>query len=92
MSFFDAPISRCEAAQALVVTDQTQHQCALEHGCPPGRECPLGTCFARVSGVTETENLAAMAVAEPRQGAAVGAAGEVDEAVQGPQGAESAGG
>ena len=37
MSFIDSPIGRCEAVREMVLTDQTQRQCALEHGCPPGR-------------------------------------------------------
>jgi len=53
MSFIDSPISRCEAVREMVLTDQTQGQCALEHGCPPGRNCPLDGCFAEISGVTE---------------------------------------
>jgi hypothetical protein len=65
MSFFDAPISRCEVARTLVVTDQTQHQCALEHACAPGQVCPLGTCFTATSGVTEQDNLAAVAAVAP---------------------------
>lgn len=54
MSFLDAPIARCEAARTMVLTDQTQGQCACEHGCPPGRVCPLDGCFAEVSGCYET--------------------------------------
>jgi hypothetical protein len=54
MSYFDGPISRCEAAHAMVMTDQTQRQCALEHACPPGQACPLDGCFAAVSGLAET--------------------------------------
>lgn len=55
MSYFDGPIGRCEAVHEMVLTDQTQRQCALEHGCPPGRQCPLDGCFARQSGLAETE-------------------------------------
>ena len=32
--------------RAMVLTDQTQPQCAAEHECPPGTVCPLGDCFA----------------------------------------------
>lgn len=55
MSFFDGPIDRCEAVHEMVLTDQTQGQCAREHGCPRGRECPLERCFAQVSGVAESD-------------------------------------
>ena len=41
-------IIRCEAVHAMVRIDQTQHECAVEHGCPPGRHCPLGSCFANI--------------------------------------------
>ena len=54
MSFLDSPIGRCEAERTMVLTDQTQRQCAQEHGCPPGRECPLDGCFAKRSGLYET--------------------------------------
>jgi hypothetical protein len=54
MTFLDSPIGRCEAEQTIVLTDQTQQQCALEHGCPPGRNCPLDGCFAKTSGLSET--------------------------------------
>lgn len=50
MSFLDAPISRCEAAQEMVLTDQTQKECAREHRCPAGRQCPLEGCFYETSG------------------------------------------
>ncbi len=55
MSFFDSPISRCEPAHALVLTDQTKGECMIEHGCPRGRQCPLDGCFARISGLSESE-------------------------------------
>jgi hypothetical protein len=46
MCTFDAPISRCETMRTVVVTDQTQAQCAREHDCPPGTACPLCGCFS----------------------------------------------
>ena len=64
MSFIDSPISRCEAVREMVLTDQTQGQCALEHGCPPGRNCPLDGCFAEISGITEAAVIAEVAAAE----------------------------
>lgn len=48
MCTFDAPISRCEAMRCMVITDQTQRQCAVEHGCPQGTDCPLNECFTGV--------------------------------------------
>ncbi|WP_374324991.1 hypothetical protein [Azonexus sp.] len=53
MSIFDAPISRCEAIHEMVLTDETESECACEHGCPPGRECPLHGCFTEHSGICE---------------------------------------
>ena len=41
MSYIDSPIARCDAVREMVLTDETQAQCAREHGCPPGRVCPL---------------------------------------------------
>lgn len=46
MSFFDSPIARCEAIHELVLTDETQRECACEHDCPSGRVCPLDGYFA----------------------------------------------
>lgn len=45
MSIFDAPVSRCETMHCMVLTDQTQRQCAEEHGCPKGTDCPWQGCF-----------------------------------------------
>ncbi len=53
MSIFDAPIARCTAVEEMVLTDETQAQCAGEHECPPGRDCPLHGYFAETSGVVE---------------------------------------
>lgn len=48
MSIFDVPIARCEVMHAMVITDQTQRQCACEHGCPVGMLCPLQEAFTGV--------------------------------------------
>lgn len=61
MSYIDSPMGICEAEHTIVLTDQTQRECALEHGCPPGRNCPLDGCFARVSGLSEEQVLALVA-------------------------------
>jgi len=53
MSIFDAPISRCEAIHEMVLTDETECECAREHDCPPDRICPLHGCFAEHSGLSE---------------------------------------
>jgi hypothetical protein len=47
MSTFDSPIARCEAVREMVLTDETQAECAREHDCPPGRVCPLCGCFVK---------------------------------------------
>ena len=62
MSIFDSPISRCEAVHAMVLTDETQAECAREHDCPPGRVCPLQGYFPEASGMDEEtrEQLAAL--------------------------------
>ncbi len=49
---FDSPISRCEVMHEMVLTDQTQAECAREHQCPAGQACPLANCFYAVSGIT----------------------------------------
>ena len=53
MSFLDSPIARCEAVRELVLTDETQLECAREHACPPGRECPLCGYFTATSGIVD---------------------------------------
>jgi len=53
MSIFDSPIARREAVRELVLTDETQAECAREHGCPPSRACPLRGWFAEASGMEE---------------------------------------
>ncbi|MCL2524804.1 MAG: hypothetical protein FWF20_02310 [Betaproteobacteria bacterium] len=46
MVTFDSPIARCDAVHEMVLTDETQAECAREHACPPGRTCPLCGYFA----------------------------------------------
>jgi hypothetical protein len=73
MSIFDSPIGRCEAVKEMVLLDETQAECAFEHDCPPGRQCPLDGCFEVVSGLSaeDAEALANHCVkARARQGAA----------------------
>ena len=53
MSFFDAPLARCEAVRQMVLTDETQAECAREHDCPPGFKCPLCGYFTESSGLSE---------------------------------------
>lgn len=55
MSIFDSPIGRCEAVKEMVLLDETQIECAREHDCPPGRNCPLDGCFTPVSGLSEED-------------------------------------
>lgn len=57
MTFLDSPIARCEAAREMVLTDETQAQCAREHDCPPDRICPLCGYFAE-EGEETTKNAA----------------------------------
>jgi hypothetical protein len=50
---FDSPVARCEIIHEMVLIDETQLECACEHGCPPDRICPLARYFAepkRVNG------------------------------------------
>lgn len=55
MSIIDSPIGRCEAVHEMVLLDETQQECACEHGCPPGFDCPLTGYFAEVSGLSEVD-------------------------------------
>ncbi|HET6719056.1 MAG TPA: hypothetical protein VFH22_05395 [Rhodocyclaceae bacterium] len=63
MCTFDAPISRCEVVREMVITDQTQRECAFEHGCAPGIKCPLGGFF---TGVDFSPGLVPKRVERPR--------------------------
>lgn len=53
MSIFDAPLARCEDFHQIVLTDETQAECAREHDCPPGHKCPLDSYFTESSGISE---------------------------------------
>lgn len=53
MGGVDISVSRCEVAGEMVLTDQTQKECKLEHHCPKGTKCPLDGCFAVHSGIAE---------------------------------------
>lgn len=55
MCFFDSPIARCEVVRELVLTDETQVECAREHGCTPDTPCPLRAYFTDTSGIVETD-------------------------------------
>lgn len=57
MCFLDSPVGRCEAVHEMVLLDETQKECAREHGCPPGRQCPLEGCFYARSGIEHPESL-----------------------------------
>ncbi len=46
-----SPIARCEAEHTMVRINQMQRECAREHGCPAGRICPLGACFANIHAI-----------------------------------------
>ena len=50
MCTFDSPVSRCEAVSEMVLTDETQAECACEHGCPPDMDCPLKAYFNGLVG------------------------------------------
>ena len=52
-STFDSPLARCEIVREMVLTDETQAECAHEHDCPAGCECPLRDYFTTRSGLVE---------------------------------------
>jgi len=56
MSIFDSPIARCDAVREMVLTDETQAQCAGEHDCPLGRICPLCGYFTDEKQLLAEEN------------------------------------
>lgn len=48
---FNSPTAFCTVRRAYVAIDQTQPECALEHGCEPDTNCPLESVFARRESV-----------------------------------------
>ncbi|MBD5804764.1 hypothetical protein AZOA_42090 [Azoarcus sp. Aa7] len=70
MTFLDSPIGRCEAVREMVLLDETQKECAREHGCPDGRDCPLKGWFTEQSGVSDPANLPAKRATRRRRSAA----------------------
>ena len=52
MVTFDSPIERCTVCGQIVLLDQTQKECATEHGCG-SRECALGKYFEGIPISTE---------------------------------------
>lgn len=70
MTFLDSPIGRCEAVREMVLLDETQKECAREHGCPEGRACPLQGWFTEQSGVSNPANLPAKRTPRRRRSAA----------------------
>lgn len=65
MSFFDAPLARCEAVRQMVLTDETQAECAREHDCPPGFKCPLCGYFTESSGISEESSMQMLDPSQP---------------------------
>jgi hypothetical protein len=65
MSFFDAPLARCEAVRQMVLTDETQPECAREHDCPPGFKCPLCGYFTESSGISEEISTQTLTASQP---------------------------
>ena len=43
---FDSPFDYCAACGQYVLLDQTQKQCAREHGC--AMSCPIGQLFTGI--------------------------------------------
>jgi hypothetical protein len=45
---FDSPFELCPVCRAYVLLDQTQRQCAREHGCAGEPKCPLEKYFTGI--------------------------------------------
>ena len=45
---FDSPVAPCPVCGEMVLLDETQRECAREHGCHPDTPCPLQKCFAGI--------------------------------------------
>lgn len=53
MCYFDSPVGRCAVVREMVLLDETQQECAREHGCDSNRACPLQRYFTEQSGIGE---------------------------------------
>ncbi|HWQ40376.1 MAG TPA: hypothetical protein VNM24_17490 [Burkholderiales bacterium] len=42
---FDSPLHYCPVCRQYVALDQSQPECAREHGCSPRQPCPLAHLF-----------------------------------------------
>jgi hypothetical protein len=45
---FDSPIEPCPVCGQMVLLDQTQSECAIEHHCSSDTECPLQKFFTGI--------------------------------------------
>jgi len=45
---FDSPFEFCTVCRSYVLLDQTQRQCAHEHGCANAAPCPLQRYFTGI--------------------------------------------
>ena len=45
---FDSPIEPCPVCGQMVLLDQTQRECAVEHHCSSETPCPLRACFTGI--------------------------------------------
>jgi hypothetical protein len=72
MSFFDSPVGRCEVVREMVLLDETQQECAGEHGCPAGLDCPLKAYFTEQSGVSDPASLPKKRTAKAKRSKASG--------------------
>ena len=50
---FDSPIDRCPVCAQMVLLDQTQVECAREHGCNTKMPCPLQRYFTGIDFSTD---------------------------------------
>jgi hypothetical protein len=45
---FDSPVAPCPVCGEMVLLDETQRECAREHGCHPETPCPLQKYFTGI--------------------------------------------
>ena len=56
MVTFDSPIERCSVCKSYVLMDQTPEECAREHQCGRGTDCPLKRYFEGAKKVNKCAN------------------------------------
>ncbi len=67
---FDSPFEFCSVCQGYVLLDQTQRECAGEHGCRDPSVCPLRRIFTGLDFASARTGTERAPLPKPRAGSA----------------------